>query len=150
MRFRFLLLIALIACVPRVSWGQGSESPGTGDLARLQGTWKSDARPGMVELILKVQGAATRVESKGVDGRPVVIEARLTLDETANPRTWTSTRRILADGGPAPDVKALYELSGDVLRICSNGPGKPRPTEFRAGADGLPIVVRFHRVKNSP
>ncbi|MFO0958339.1 MAG: hypothetical protein U0800_13070 [Isosphaeraceae bacterium] len=150
MRSLSFALFALLACVPRVHAGQDPEPTPTGDLARIQGTWKASSGHGLVDLVLKVQGATTRLEAKDANGLAIVVKSRLALGEDTKPKTWTSTARVQADGSRAPDVQALYELAGDVLRICSNGPGKPRPAEFREGADGLPIITRFDRVKEAP
>lgn len=147
MRSLLVSLIALVACFPPTTQGQEPEPAPTGDLARIQGTWKAASAHGLVDLVLTVRGTTARLEARGADGQPVVVTSRLALGETSTPRTWTTTARTQADGGRAPDVEALYELAGDVLRICSNGPGKPRPVEFRAGVDGPPIITRFDRVK---
>lgn len=150
MRPIFLLQIVLAVCLPQTVSGQDPEPSPTGDLARIQGTWKASGGAGLTDLVLKVQGSTTRLEAKGSDGQPVVVRSRLALGERSSPKTWTSTLRTQADGRPAPDVKALYELAGDVLRICSNGPGKPRPAEFREGDAGPPTITRFDRVQGPP
>ncbi len=126
------------------------EAAPTGDLARLQGTWRAATTDRGGPLTLTVQGSSIRVKATGPDGKPITVSARLVLDEKARPKAWTSVDRTQADGGVMPDLLGTYELDGDTLRVCNNGPGKPRPTEFKEGADGLPIITTFTRVQDPP
>jgi uncharacterized protein (TIGR03067 family) len=130
--------------------GPKVEPAPTGDLARMQGTWRAMSSDRGSALVLTVKGAEYRVKTIGPDGDPIVVTGRLELDEKASPKAWNGVQRTQSDGRPMPDLLGIYELDGDTLRVCNNGPGKPRPTEFREGEDGLPVITTFARVKDQP
>ena len=51
-------------------------------------------------------------------------------------------------GGDAPDRFSIYEFEGDdAVKICSGGLGEARPTEFKAGDDGMPSLIVLNREK---
>jgi hypothetical protein len=47
-----------------------------------------------------------------------------------------------------PEILAIYELSGDELRICNGGPNNDRPTEFKAGDGCLADCLTFKKKKD--
>jgi uncharacterized protein (TIGR03067 family) len=128
-----------------------------GDLAKLAGTWKTMTGPDEdVPLILKIEGnkATYRFEKPGGEDR-FTCTCELKLDEIAAPRRMDLFNFKLPDGtvmrlpfaGVAMEVRAIYALNGDELRICSGGLGEERPKEFkdRAPNDGPPTLFLYKR-----
>ena len=76
------------------------------------------------------------------DGRTHRYEEGIVLNESANPKHFDST----ADSALGK-VLAIYEISGDTCKICSGGPGNPRPTQFVGSSDPLtfPRMVTYAR-----
>ena len=56
---------------------------------------------------------------------------------------------VLGTDGPnkGKTLLAIYELSGDTLRICYDLAGKTRPTEFTTRAGTRQFLVYYKRVK---
>lgn len=77
-------------------------------------------------------------------GDMVVEAATLTVDPSKTPKTFDAK---VADGPNKGKVYlAIYEISGDTLKVCFDGEGKQRPTEFK-GAGGAQALVVHKRVK---
>lgn len=58
--------------------------------------------------------------------KEVVVPIPFTIDPTKKPKSF--------DQQPAEgkEVLSIYDLDGDILKICTATPGKARPTEFAA------------------
>ena len=49
---------------------------------------------------------------------------------------------VMKLGGKTFTTGAIYELSGDTLKICSRGPGEPRPKKIGStSVDGQQLMV---------
>lgn len=136
-----ILTIGLCACVVLVpldgAVGQGdraeSRKTAQADLKKLQGTWD--------RVLMEHEGEELPAEdNKGwtavyeddvvtlKTGADVYRRGIITLDPTKKPKsinTWDL-------GGPYADqtVPGIYELDGDVLKLCFARPGAERPKEF--------------------
>ncbi len=68
-----------------------------------------------------------------------------TIDSAAKPHTID----ITGTEGPnlGRKIPAIYELSGDTLRVCYALGGAPRPTEFKTSAGTKYFLVTYHRKK---
>lgn len=120
------------------------------DLSALQGNWKllHCEYQGVPQMTAEVMSQVTAVFEKNQyhlyfrdresnpDGRPRVYRlavARVTLDPTSRPKAITFE---FADGPLKGQQRhGIYELAGNQLRLCYGPAERPRPTEFKAGAD---------------
>ena len=119
------------------------------DLKAMEGTWKlesAETRGQKVEsdeakdIVVKIMGERYEVRIKDkIDG------GTLKLDETQKPKTMDATDTEGDDVGKV--VKAIYELSGDTLRVCHAGEGDERPTEMATKEDSPVILMTFKREK---
>ncbi len=51
------------------------------------------------------------------------------------------------DMGLKGEVLGIYELKGDMLRLCLAGPGKKRPAEFKSTREGGEALIELKRAK---
>jgi uncharacterized protein (TIGR03067 family) len=125
--------------------------PAAGDLAKLQGKWKSLVGPNKdVTIIIEFKDDAANLDVTLADGQTFALKGAVKLDEAAKPKTLTWIKFKSPSGDDVPDNLAIYELKDDELKTCSGGPGNPRPTEFKQGEGGPPNLSLFTRVKESP
>ena len=106
---------------------------GEEDLTGLQGEWAMVAGQMGGESLLEPFVATGRQFVRGNEvtvsfGGQVFLEARFTLDPSAEPKSMDFTPTSGANKGKA--LSGIYALSGDFLRVCYSPPGAPRPTEF--------------------
>jgi uncharacterized protein (TIGR03067 family) len=66
-----------------------------------------------------------------------------------NPAAKPKALDITGTEGPnkGKTILAIYELSGDTLRVCYDLSGKSRPTEFKSTAGSLLFLVEYKRQK---
>jgi uncharacterized protein (TIGR03067 family) len=74
------------------------------------------------------RGDVTRV----VAGPQIMVEARVTVDESTRPHVIDYTN--LAGPQKGKKQAGICERRGDVLEVCMAAPGKPRPKEFSSSA----------------
>lgn len=119
------------------------------DLAAMAGTWrvesaeaggKNIASDDLKEIVVTISGDHYELKTKdGMDA------GTIKLDETQKPKTMDATDTEGLDVGKV--LKAIYELSGDTMRVCYALDGGARPTEF-ATREGLPwLIVTYKREK---
>ena len=75
-------------------------------------------------LVVKIEGDRYEVQLK--DGKDY---GTLKLDESAKPKTMDATKTEGLEAGKV--IKAIYEISGDTLRVCYSFDGGTRPTAFK-------------------
>ncbi len=117
------------------------------DLKAMEGTWTVEAveaggkaveSEDMKVLVVKIAG--DRYELRTKDGMDA---GSLKLDETQMPKTMDATDREGLDAGKA--IKAIYEITGDTMRVCYGLDDSGRPTEF-ATKEGSPwLLVTYKR-----
>ncbi len=75
----------------------------------------------------------------------VLDQGTYKLDTAANPKAID----IYGDGGPnkGKNFPAIYELTGDSLRICYDLEGKKRPTAFKTEENTQQFLVTYKREK---
>lgn len=148
MRTKLLATLLLIAS-PLVA--QEKEAPPEGDLAKLQGQWKTLIGPEKnVPLLVTIKGKAITAVLKPPTGEDFTLHGELKLDETANPKTVDWINFKSPNGDETQSNFGLYKFEGEKWIVCNGGPGKPRPTEMKAGEDGPPNLIEFERVKPEP
>jgi uncharacterized protein (TIGR03067 family) len=121
------------------------------DLKALQGTWKLESveargqkeeSDDAKDIVLKITGERYEIRIKDkIDG------GTLKLDETKKPKTLDATDTEGDDVGKV--VKAIYELSGDTLRVCHAGDDDERPKEMATKEDSPVIMMTFKREKKT-
>jgi uncharacterized protein (TIGR03067 family) len=116
------------------------------DLKAMEGTWKVEAAEAggkklesdeLKELVVKIAGDHYEVKTK--DGTDA---GTLKLDEKAKPKTMDATKTEGFDAGKV--VKAVYELTGETLRVCYALDGGERPTEL-ATKEGAPVLLLTYK-----
>lgn len=112
------------------------------DLKDMEGTWKVESAEAggkklesedFKEIEVKITGERYSVRIKDK-----LDAGTLKLDEKQTPKTMDATDTEGDDVGKV--VKAIYELSGDTLKICYTVDGGERPTEM-ATKDGSPVLL---------
>jgi uncharacterized protein (TIGR03067 family) len=157
------MALILVACV-LIAGRARADDPGKQEdeatkkeLALLQGSWAivgkeysgkkatEEEVAQLAEVTITVEGA--KVEwSQNQEKKEIISEATIKLDPKAKPKaldiTFTSGRF------KGDSVLAIYEVSGDALKVCySTEDGKGRPTEFAGKADGKAIFMNYKRAK---
>ena len=116
------------------------------DLKAMEGTWKVESAEAggkkieaeeILSLVLKISGARYEVHLKDK-----IDAGTLALDEQATPRTLDATDTEGEDVGKV--VKAIYEISGDTMKVAYTLDGGERPKEFatKEGAPGLLMIYK--------
>jgi uncharacterized protein (TIGR03067 family) len=67
------------------------------------------------------------------------------VDESKSPKTMDITGTEGPNKGKT--IQAIYELTGDKLRVCYDLSGGNRPTEFASKPDSQLCLVTYHRGK---
>jgi uncharacterized protein (TIGR03067 family) len=110
----------------------------------------------------EIDGAWTFVSAvkggkkKDFDGEPIRIvfkAGKMTIDKGGD----TKNGSYKIDPAKKPkqidmkveenEIKGIYELQGDTLRICGHGQGGERPTEFKADEGSEAMLLTFRREK---
>ncbi len=123
------------------------------DLMAMSGTWKPTKAelagqpmppPVLQSITLKMDGANYTVTVEFPKGTSV-DKGTVAIEPVAKPKGMTVTG---VDGVNAGKIyPAIYELTGDTLRICYDLSGVARPTEFKTAPDTKLYLVDYARVK---
>jgi uncharacterized protein (TIGR03067 family) len=123
--------------------------PKTGDLAKLQGEWTTLAGPAKnIPVAIAIRGNTVIVRVAITRKRSIEAKGELLLNDSASPKTLDWVKFTGLDDQEFPEILAIYELSGDELKICNGGPNNDRPTEFKPGDGCLADVLTFKRKKD--
>lgn len=88
--------------------------------------------PGMVKTARRI---TSDTHTTTYFGAQVYLNASYTIDAAVTPKRIDLVNR-------GKEQLGIYEVQGDILRICFAAPGKPRPTDFEARAgDGRTSAV---------
>jgi uncharacterized protein (TIGR03067 family) len=143
----FVALVVCLAVAPRVALADETK-----DDEAIRGTWKITSAihdgKNFTEGAENVPVGDTLTFGKGTlkIGKLKVgglLEGSFDLDPTKSPKHMDIT---LPDG--TTELKGIYSLSGDELKICVGFPDEPRPEAFKAEKDQLRIVVVLKREKS--
>jgi uncharacterized protein (TIGR03067 family) len=140
----------VLVCVCAGPFARGGGDAGKGeDAKKMQGTWKPvtaelagkpypDAVLKTMTLVL-TDGKYAATVGEGTD------EGTVKLDPAKEPRAMD----IVGTKGPnqGKKIPAIYELTGDTLRICYDLSGKERPREFKTREGTLQFLVEYRRQK---
>jgi uncharacterized protein (TIGR03067 family) len=151
---KFLTIAFLLAGIdlPGAA-GDGQEEAFKKELRALAGTWRpisgeTDGNKAPEERLK--EASLTRDEAGKVVARrgdKVVMEAMVKkIDATKTPRTIDA--EVTAGEHQGKTILGIYELDGDMLRVCVALPGKAdRPTEFSAKAGSGCNLTVYKREK---
>jgi uncharacterized protein (TIGR03067 family) len=140
----FPLLLAMTALLLGSS---GCASWPARDAAAIEGTW--------IPTTMELSGQAFPADDSGAivltieDGRYLVSvdgqldKGDLRLEPSARPKAM----EIIGTEGPnqGRTFFAIYELTGDTLRICYDLGGEARPSEFQTRPNTQLFLVRYRR-----
>lgn len=124
MRNSLLLTLAVTASFGMARAGDN----GAKEVKRLAGTWLGTAAEESGE---KVQRAGdlkvvfSNMELTFTDGKKTVMKGTFTVDTTGKPKAIDL--KIASGQFEGQTVKGVYDLDGDVLKICFALPGLGRP-----------------------
>ena len=136
--FAIALLTISTLTFARVAWAD--------DLKAMEGTWKVESAEAggkkldsedLKEIEVKITGERYTVRIKDK-----LDAGTLKLDETKTPKAMDATDTEGDDVGKV--VKAIYELSGDTLKVCYTLDGGERPTEM-ATKEGSPVLMFIYK-----
>jgi uncharacterized protein (TIGR03067 family) len=139
--FTWVALLSCLSCA--------AEDAADRELRRLEGTWVLSAveadgertpRDALKEFRLTFEGPAFTTVRAGMTARGTVK-----LDPTRKPRTMDISYTAGPEKGRTQ--QAIYELDGEMLRICGAAPGKDRPTDFETKGRAGWTLLLFRRVK---
>jgi uncharacterized protein (TIGR03067 family) len=119
------------------------------DLDKIQGTWLAPAGPNdevMISLTIKDQKYIARYD-KG-DGTNVEIKGEVKIDDKGKLKTIDFVKSERNDGEDAKDNLGIYTFDGEKFKVCVGGGGNARPTEFKKGDEGTPMLLIFAKKKD--
>jgi uncharacterized protein (TIGR03067 family) len=120
----------------------------SGDLGKLQGLWTTLAGPHKdIPVAIEIRGKTVTVRVTITRKRSIQAKGELILNEKVAPKALDWVKFTGLDDQEFPEILAIYELSGDELKICNGGPNNQRPTEFKPGDGCLADVLTFKRIK---
>jgi uncharacterized protein (TIGR03067 family) len=146
-------LVAVVGIARAHEARQQEDDDAKKDLALLQGTWKIVGKEFMgkkatKEEIEELKGATVIQGNKKTEwtqGKEIISEATFKLDPKAKPKALDLTYI----SGPLKEKMdlAIYEVTGDTLRVCYPIEESKRPTEFAGKADGKTLLLTYQRAK---
>lgn len=117
----------------------------------LQGTWLPTAAElsenPLDEATLKTMKLVIEEDKYAITvGISPFDKGTIKIDPAAQPKTMD----IIGTDGPnkGKSFLAIYELNGDILRICYDLTGKVRPTEFKTRKGELLFLASYKRAKS--
>ena len=147
MKISSRILPLLVACFTALSAGAAD------DLKLMTGSWKltqaelagQPLPPAVLKSVsFKMDGANYEVIVQTEKG-PSPDKGTIKLDPTTSPKGLTVTGVEGPNAGKA--FPAIYELSGDTLRICYDLSGTKRPAEFKTAPATKLYLVTYQRMK---
>jgi uncharacterized protein (TIGR03067 family) len=149
MRCTFLILFCALG-LAAASVQADDKADAAKALKKFQGTWtfesvvvdgKKESSVWGEELKnLKITFAGNKFTVK--KGDKVVQAGTQKLDPSKSPKAVDAT--VTEGNGKGRKMLGIYEIEGDILKVCFDPEGKKRPTEFKSTA-GSGIVVVVHK-----
>jgi uncharacterized protein (TIGR03067 family) len=119
------------------------------DLKAMEGKWMIEKAEANGEQIDQESLKDITVTIKGDHFELLVKDTKdagtIKLDETQKPKTMDATDTEGDDVGKV--TKAIYEVSGDTLRVCYAMDGGERPKEFATKPESHLLLVTYKREK---
>jgi uncharacterized protein (TIGR03067 family) len=126
----------------------GAPAPKKGDdpaPAKLEGEWVVESFEGEKKSPPPGSLVMTFADGK-IAIREGMREKKEQVDYTADRTKKPATIDIMPGKGDDV-VKGIFEIKGDVLKICFGKEGADRPTEFKADEDKRIVVITLKRAK---
>jgi uncharacterized protein (TIGR03067 family) len=141
-----LALVMMVLWLPSGAWS----NDGKEDRKLVEGTWL----PVEAELsgqkfpdeILKTMKLVMSDGKYTVNVGEQIDKGTVKLEPTMKPKAMDITGAEGPNKGKT--FPAIYELTGDTLRICYDLSGTKRPTEFKSVKDTKLFLVRYKRAKS--
>ena len=137
-----ITVVVMAACL-----GASQTTTGKSDLDALQGVWKlasgemgGIAMPPEItkDVQLTIKGSVSNYKEQGTEHA-----GSFKLDEAKKPKHIDIT-----DQKTGMVMIGIYELKGDEFKVCLDGDGKTRPTEFKSKEDNPSVgIMVFKREK---
>jgi len=130
--------------------GRAEDEAAKKDKAQLQGEWSmvsgtSDGMQIPEEYRKEMKRVCKGDELTVTHGEEIIMKAKITLDESAKPKTIDYE----VTDGPNKGKKQLgiYELDGDTLKVCLAAPGDERPKEFSSKEGEKRVLTAWKKAK---
>lgn len=146
----YCFALALTVSVSAIAAEESDDSKKPADQQLLQGEWTP----------VKAELAGTPLPDnvlKQISLKLLKNEYKVLVAGKSDDGTWTiepdsKPKRMKIVGVKGPNAKktflAIYELTGDTLRICYDLSGKEYPTEFKTKRDTKLYLVTYERKKS--
>ncbi len=142
---RLFVVLAVVLSLAPFSVGDDAKD----DTQSIQGTWLPSsaelAGKKLPDEVVKTIKLVVKDDKYTVTVGEKTDEGTVKLDASAKPKTLDITGTEGPNKGKT--ILAIYERSGDTLRICYNLDGKSHPTEFKTKADTKLFLVTYKREK---
>jgi uncharacterized protein (TIGR03067 family) len=119
------------------------------DIERLEGTWKFISVEASGMKLPEDQFKDSRLVLKGNHFTATMAgntsKGTYQVDATKKPKTLDITFTEGAEKGTS--MQGIYEVEGDVYKVCFNLSGKGRPTEFSSKLDSGNVLEILRREK---
>ena len=146
-----LLILSLVAIGPCSAADPDGDAI-KNELKKHQGTWVAtssihDDQPAPEAIVRSIKRIVTDDHVVWERDGKRFAGTKIELDPSREPRTID----LIPDGGPkrGEHVPGIYKLEGDVLTICTAGPGQPRPKKFQASKGSGCTLQTFQRERSS-
>lgn len=136
---------ALALALAAAGWAGAQDDASKEDLKKLQGKWETVTVVHNGEVQKPEKRSPWVFEGNKLKYPAFDTEDEIKLDATLAPKTMDV--RVVRKGQKTEELKAIYELAGDTLKICVDVGGKGRPTAFESKADSGHRLVTLKRVK---
>ncbi|HYV35121.1 MAG TPA: TIGR03067 domain-containing protein [Gemmataceae bacterium] len=137
-------LIAFALLLSSLAAATAQDDAAKKDLAKMQGVWKIESAIQGGETIPNEITAKLTFTFKGNEVVPSdnpADVAKVTLDPSKKPPAFDLTEKN------AKTSLGIYEIQGDTLKLCFNGPGEPRPTAFESAKGSKAVYFVLKRDK---
>jgi uncharacterized protein (TIGR03067 family) len=143
-------LVCVAALVALATYGRSDDAKaGKGDEKAILGTWLAESgelagKPYPENILKSIRMVLTEGKYKVTVGKNP-DEGTWKIDPAKKPRTL----EIVGTKGPnkGKTIPAIYELTGDTLRVCYDLSGKASPEEFKTKPETMLYMVTYKREK---
>jgi uncharacterized protein (TIGR03067 family) len=146
-----LSLVSLFAGVGLLAAADDAKEAGKKDQEALKGTWTivSAERDGRKFTEAQLKGVVGTFDEGKVSVQrqgQTIFEGTVKLDPTKKPKAIDVTQTSEGDN-KGKTFPGIYEIEGDMMKVCSVDPGKERPTQFSGKAGSGQFLRVYKREK---
>lgn len=126
--------------------GAGENDPVSGDLAKFQGKWETQAGTSReLRVTLEFTGKKAHVVIHSPQGLKIKARGEVRVDESSSPKRLDWVGFSAGDFQAIPEIQGVYKMEGDALILCNGGFNGARPVAFEPGDGPLADVITFRR-----